>query len=150
MSLTRLDPFREFATIQDRMNRLFGDAYLRQNDDVAARGNWVPAVDIYETPQKDVVLKVDLPDVAREDIEVTVEHNTLTLKGTRKAAADVKEEQYRRIERAYGTFVRSFTLPSTVDAGKVGADYKNGVLTVTLPYKEEAKPRNIAVQVSAS
>lgn len=150
MSLTRFDPFREFATIQDRMNRLFGDAYLRQSDDVSATGNWVPAVDIYETAQKDVVLKVDLPDVAREDIEVTVEHNTLTLKGTRKALADVKEDQYRRVERAYGTFVRSFTLPTTVDAGKVAAEYKNGVLTVTLPYKEEAKPRNIAVQVSAA
>lgn len=150
MSLTRLDPFREFATIQDRMNRLFGDAYLRPTDDVAARGNWVPAVDIYETAQKDVVLKVDLPDVAKEDIEVTVEHNTLTLKGTRKLATDVKEDQYRRVERAYGTFVRSFTLPNTVDAARVAADYKNGVLTVTLPFKEEAKPRNIAVQVSAS
>lgn len=150
MSLTRFDPFREFATIQDRMNRLFGDAYLRQSDDVSAAGSWVPAVDIYETAQKDVVLKVDLPDVAREDIEVTVEHNTLTLKGTRKALTDVKEDQYRRVERAYGTFVRSFTLPTTVDAGKVAAEYKNGVLTVTLPYKEEAKPRNIAVQVSAA
>lgn len=150
MSMTRFDPFREFATIQDRMNRLFGDAYLRQSDDGSATGSWMPAVDIYETGQKDVVLKVDLPDVAREDIEVTVEHNTLTLKGTRKALTDVKEDQYRRVERAYGTFVRSFTLPTTVNAGKVAADYRNGVLTVTLPFKEEAKPRNIAVQVSAA
>jgi len=146
MSLTRFDPFREFATL----NRLFGDAYLRRVDDVTAQGNWVPAVDIYETAQKDVVLKVDLPEVAREDIEVTVEHNTLTLKGTRKPPSDVKEEQYRRVERAYGTFTRSFTLPSTIDAGKVAADYKNGVLTVTLPFREEARPRNISVQVSAA
>lgn len=146
MSLTRFDPFREFASL----NRLFTDAYLRRADDVTAQGNWVPAVDIYETGQKDVVLKVDLPEVAREDIEVTVEHNTLTLKGTRKPPADVKEEQYRRVERAYGTFVRTFSLPSTVDAGRVVADYKNGVLTVTLPFREEARPRNIAVQVSAA
>ncbi len=150
MALTRLDPFREFATIQDRMNRLFGDAYLGRPDDVSFQGNWVPAVDIYENDQKDVVLKVDLPDVAREDIEVSVENNTLTLKGSRKAATDVKEEQYRRVERAYGAFSRSFTLPSTVDAGKVKAEYKQGVLTVTLPYREEAKPRNINVQISAA
>jgi HSP20 family protein len=147
MSLLRFDPFHEFATIQ---NRLLRDAYLHRSDDVTAQGAWVPAVDIYETGGKDVVLKVDLPDVTREDIEVTVEHNTLTLKGTRKPPADVKEEQYRRVERAYGAFTRSFTLPSTVDAARVGAEYKHGVLTITLPYREESKPRNITVQVSAA
>ena len=108
-------------TVIDIHTHMLNDAYLRRADDVTAQGNWVPAVDIYETAQKDVVLKVDLPEVAREDIEVTVEHNTLTLKGTRKPPSDVKEEQYRRVERAYGTFTRSFTLPSTVDAAKVGA-----------------------------
>lgn len=150
MSLNRFDPYREFSTMQDRLHRLLGDPYLRRADDALAQGNWVPPVDIYETEQKDLVLKAELPDVAKEDIEVTVEHNTLTLKGSKKVASDVKEDQFRRVERAYGAFVRSFTLPSTVDAGRVAADYKNGVLTVTLPYREESKPRNINVQVSAA
>ncbi len=148
MAISRHDPFREFATLQDRMNRLFGDIYLR-DDDVAARGNWTPPVDIYETGSHDLVLKAELPDMSREDIEVTVENNTLTMRGTKKLPADIKEEQFRRIERSYGTFTRSFTLPNTVDATKVSADYRNGVLTVTLPYREEAKPRTINVDVAA-
>jgi HSP20 family protein len=106
-------------------------------------------VDIYETEGRDLVLKVELPDMAREDIELTVEHNTLTLKGTRKRAADVKDEQFRRVERRYGSFSRSFALPNTVDASKVTADYKNGMLTVKLPFREEARPRTIPVEVAA-
>jgi HSP20 family protein len=131
MTVTRIDPFTEFA-------RLLADA-----------GGWVPPVDIYETEGHDLVLKVELPDMNREDIELTVEHNTLTLKGTRKRAADVKDEQFRRVERRYGSFSRSFALPTTVDASKVSADYKNGVLTVKLPFREEAKPRTITVEVAA-
>ena len=149
MTITRFDPFRDFATIHDRMNRLFGDAYLRRDDDVTAQGTWVPPVDIYETDTHDVVLKAELPDMTREDVEVTVEHNTLTLRGTKKLPEHVKEDQYRRIERNYGTFSRSFTLPNTVDTSKVAAEYKNGVLTVKLPYREEAKPRSITVDVAA-
>jgi HSP20 family protein len=148
MAITRFDPFREFTTLQDRMNRLFGDVYLR-DEDVSPRGNWVPPVDIYETEGHDLVIKAELPDMTREDIEVTVEHNTLTLRGTKKLPADVKEEHFRRVERSYGTFNRSFTLPTTVDAAKVSADYKNGLLTVKLPYREEAKPRTINVEVAA-
>jgi HSP20 family protein len=148
MAITRTDPFREFATLQDRMNRLFGDIYLR-DDDVSTRGNWTPPVDIYETDNHDFVLKAELPDMTREDIDVTVESNTLTLRGTKKLSSDVKEDQYRRIERSYGTFSRSFTLPNTVDAGKVSAEYKNGVLTVKLPFREDAKPRTINVEVAA-
>jgi HSP20 family protein len=106
-------------------------------------------VDIYETEGHDLVVKAELPDMAREDIEVTIEHNILRLKGTKKAIADVKDEQYRRIERNFGTFTRTFTLPSTVDGTKVSADYKNGVLTITLPFKEEARPRTINVGVAA-
>lgn len=146
MPITRHDPFREFSALQDRMNRLFGDMYLR-DDDVAQRGNWAPPVDIYETEGHDLVIKAELPDVSREDIEVTVENNTLLLRGTKKMPADVKEEQYRRIERNYGTFSRSFSLPNSVDSGKVSADYRNGVLTVRLPFREEAKPRTVNVQV---
>ena len=147
MSITRFDPFREFTTLQDRMNRLFGDVYLR-DEDVIQRGNWVPLVDIYETEGHDLVIKAELPDMTREAIEVTVENNTLTLKGTKNPPAEVKEEQFRRSERHYGAFIRSFTLPTTVDASKVAAEYKNGVLTVKLPYREEAKPRTINVDVA--
>jgi len=148
MAMTRFDPFREFSTLQDRMHRLFGDVYLR-DEDVVQRGSWVPPVDIYETDGHDLVIKAELPDMTREAIEVTVEHNTLTLKGTKNPPADVKDEQIRRSERHYGAFVRSFTLPTTVDAAKVAAEYRNGVLTVKLPYREEAKPRTINVEVAA-
>jgi len=148
MSVTRFDPFREFSVLQDRMNRLFGDAYLRDQD-VIQRGSWVPPVDIYETEGHDLVIKAELPDMTREQIEVTVENNTLTLRGTKNPPAEVKEEQFRRSERHYGAFIRSFTLPTTVDASKVAAEYRNGVLSVTLPYREEAKPRTINVEVAA-
>jgi HSP20 family protein len=148
MAIARFDPFREFATLQHRVNRLFRDVYLR-DDDLTQDGHWVPPVDIYETEKHDLVLKAELPDMTREDIEVTVEHDTLTLRGTKKAPADVKDEQFRRIERRYGAFSRSFTLPATVDASKVVADYRNGVLTVKLPFREEARPRTINVEVAA-
>ena len=148
MRIARFDPYREFATLQDRMNRLFGDVYLR-DEDVAQRGNWVPPVDIYETDGHDLVIKAELPDMSREDIEVTVENNTLILKGSKKFPSDIKEEQFRRVERSYGSFSRSFTLPTTVDASKVAAEYKNGVLTVKLPFREEARPRTINVEVAA-
>ena len=148
MTITRFDPFRELTTLQDRMNRLFGDVYLR-DEDIAQRGNWVPPVDIFETSGRDLVIKVELPDVNREDVEVTVENSTLTIRGEKKMPADVKEDQFRRVERRYGRFTRSFTLPNTVDTSKVSAEFKNGVLTVTLPFKEEAKPRTINVEVAA-
>jgi HSP20 family protein len=148
LPITRHDPFREFAALQDRMNRLFGDVYLR-DDDVAQRGSWVPPVDIYETEQHDLVIKAEIPDVRREDIEVTVENNTLILRGAKKPASDVKEEQYRRIERSYGGFSRSFTLPTSVDGTKVSADYRNGVLTVRLPFREEARPRTVNVEIGS-
>src|SRR5688572_30735174 len=118
MPVTRFDPYREFATLQDRMNRLFGDVYVR-DEEVGQRGAWAPPVDIYETDGHDLIIKAELPDMTREAIEVTVENSTLTLRGTRKLPADVKEEQYRRVERQHGTFSRSFTLPNTVDATKV-------------------------------
>ena len=147
MAIVKVDPFREFAAMQDRMNRLFGNIYLR-DEDTGIRGSWMPAVDIFETEHHDLVLKAELPGINREDIEVTVENSTLVLKGEKKFDVDVKEENYRRIERTYGTFHRSFTLPNTVDASKVSAEFKNGVLTVKLPFKEEAKPRSINVDVA--
>jgi HSP20 family protein len=148
MAIVKVDPFRELAAMQDRMARLFGDVYLR-DEDTGFRGSWTPAVDIFETDNHDLVLKAELPGMSSEDVEVIVENSTLVLKGTKKFDAAVKDENYRRIERSYGTFHRSFTLPNTVDAAKVSADFKNGVLTVTLPFREEAKPRTINVNVSA-
>jgi HSP20 family protein len=147
MAIVKVDPFREFAAMQDRMNRLFGDVYLR-DEDTGVRGSWTPAVDIFEGENRDLVLRAELPGMSREDIEVTVENNALILKGNKKFDAEVKEENYRRIERAYGTFHRSFTLPTTVDTSKVAADYKNGVLTVRLPFRDEARPRTINVDVA--
>jgi HSP20 family protein len=148
MSVMRFDPFRDLAAIQGRMNQVLGDVFVR-DEALSQASHWTPAVDIYETEQRDVVIKAELPDMVREDIEVTVEHQTLTVKGTRKAPADVPEDRYRRVERRYGTFSRSFSLPSTVDASKVGAEYRNGVLTVKLPFKDEAKPRTVTVEVAA-
>ncbi len=148
MAIVRFDPFHEFVTLQNRVDRLFGGGYLR-DEGVTARGSWVPLVDIFETDSHDLVITAELPDVTHEDIEVTVENNTLTLRGERKLPSDIKEEQFRRVERRYGVFTRSFTLPNTVDASKVSAEHKNGVLTVRLPFHEEAKPRTINVKVAA-
>ena len=143
------DPFREFAQLQDRINRAFTDAYGRSDEGLMTSGNWVPPVDIYQNGDHEVVLKAELPDMTREDIDITVDNGTLTIRGEKKFSSEVKEEAFRRIERRYGTFSRSFSLPQTVDTGKVGAEYKNGVLTVRLPLREEAKPRQIKVDVAA-
>ncbi|PYR33464.1 MAG: molecular chaperone [Acidobacteria bacterium] len=142
------DPFREFAHLQDRINRVFTDTYGRADEGLMSSGNWAPPVDIYQNGDHEVVLKAELPDMTREDIEITVDNGTLTLKGEKKLSSEVKEEHFRRIERHYGTFSRSFSLPRTVDAAKVAAEYKNGVLTVKLPLREEAKPRQIKVDVA--
>ena len=151
MTVVRWDPFREFTQIQDRLNRVFSDAYGRSGSDEGfpTSGTWVPPVDIYQNGDTELVLKAELPDMVREDIDVTVENDTLTIKGDKKFAGEPKEEQFHRIERRYGTFSRSFSLPQTVDNTKVAAEYKNGVLTVRLPVREEAKPRSIKVDVAA-
>jgi HSP20 family protein len=143
------DPFREFAQLQGRINRVFHDVYGRDDDGLMTSGAWVPPVDIYQNGDHEVVLKAELSDMAREDIDITVDKGTLTIKGEKKLSEDVKEEHYHRIERHYGGFSRSFSLPASVDATKVVADYKNGVLTVRLPLREEAKPRQIKVNVAA-
>jgi HSP20 family protein len=147
MAIVKVDPFREFVAMQDRMNRLFGNVHLR-DEDTGIRGSWVPAADIFETDNHDLVVRAELPGINREDIEVSVENSTLVLKGEKKLDSEVKEESYRRIERTYGTFHRSFTLPNTVDASRISAEFKNGVLTVKLPFREEAKPRTISVDVA--
>jgi HSP20 family protein len=150
MAITRFDPFRDLAVLQDRMNRLFANGYQGPGSEEALlnRGSWTPAVDIYEV-DGGLVLKAELPDLNREDIDVNVENNTLTLRGERKVDQTIKQESFHRIERSYGSFVRQFSLPATVDATKIAAEYKHGVLTVTLPVREEAKPRSVKVNVAA-
>jgi HSP20 family protein len=150
MTLVRWsDPFREFAQLQDRLNRVFSDTYGRGDDGLLTSGTWVPPVDIYQNGEHEVVIKAELPDMTREDIDITVDNGTLTIRGEKKFSNEVKEESFNRIERRYGTFSRSFSLPQTVDTAKVGAEYKNGVLTVRLPLREEARPRQIKVDVAA-
>ena len=153
MTLIRWDPFRELAQLQDRLNRVFTDANGRRgrtsDENLLTSGTWAPPVDIYENGNHELVLRAELPDMSREDIDLTVDSGTLTIKGEKKFSSEVSEDQFHRLERRYGTFTRSFSLPQTVDAAKVSADYKNGVLTVRLPLREEAKPRQIKVDVAA-
>jgi HSP20 family protein len=141
MALVRWDPARELAGMEiDRLNRMFDDLY----GGTFGR-TWVPAVDIYETPEHEVVLKAELPDMKREDINVTFENNVLTLTGERKFHDEARKDSYQRMERHYGSFSRSFTLPATIDAARISASYKDGVLTIRLPQREEAKPKQITV-----
>ena len=140
------DLIRELSSMQDRMNRIWGGMYDRGHEDVTSRGAWSPPVDIYETEGKEIVLKAELPGLKREDIDLTVENNTLTIKGRRQPDETVREQQYHRVERAYGSFSRSFTLPNTIDASGVRAEYRDGVLTVTLPVRQDARPRQIRVE----
>lgn len=151
MSMVRFDPFRDLAQMQDRINRIFGDAYTRRfdnNDDLTQRGEWLPPVDIYENAHQEIVLKAELPGISSEDIDLRMENNTLTVRGERKRDTEVKQDQYHRVERSYGAFSRSFALPTRVDTDKVRADFRDGVLTITLPVKAEAKPRQIEVAVN--
>ena len=138
MSLTHTDPLANL--------RMFEDAFSRLLSEPRTGRPWSPAVDIFET-ENALVLKADVPDVDLRDIEVKVENQTLTIKGERKFEQERNAKGYHRIERSYGSFVRSFSLPETVDTDQVGAEYKNGVLAITLPKKEAAKPRQIKVEV---
>ncbi len=144
-TIARLEPFRGLSTFQDQFNRFFNEAF-RNPAEESALTTWAPAVDIYETPNE-LVVKADLPDVNEKDIDVRVENNLLTIRGERKFEKSVSEENYLRVERTYGAFSRSFSLPNTVNAEAIAAQYKNGVLTVTLPKREESKPRQVKVNV---
>lgn len=147
MALVKYNPLRELRTMQDQMNRLLN---LSWNHDLPGEdikeGLWQPAVDIYET-EDSIIIKAELPDVEQKDVEVHIEDNTLILKGERKHVSEVKKENYHRIERYFGTFQRSFSLPATVDQEKVEAVCDKGVLTITLPKKEETKPKQISIKV---
>ena len=149
MAIVRWEPFRDLVSIQDRMNRIFDEAFRVRTggeEDWALGGNWAPAVDIYEH-EGNIVLKAELPGIDPKDVDVRVENNVLTLRGERKVDSEVKREQYHRVERAYGSFTRSFTLPNAVDTEKIKAEYSDGVLRVTLPQREEVKPKQISISV---
>jgi HSP20 family protein len=150
MAINRFDPFRDLAVLQDRMNRLFNDSNVpaRRDEDVLSRGAWSPSVDIFEVDSA-LVLKAELAGLKREDIDVTVENSTLTIRGERKLDAEIKQDNVHRVERAFGSFSRSFTLAPKVDASQISADYKDGVLSIRLPFREESKPRSIKVEVAA-
>jgi HSP20 family protein len=141
------DMMRELAAMQDRMNRVWGSVNDRGREDVSGHGAWLPPVDIYETPDQEIVLKAELPGLKRDAIDLTVENNTLTIKGQRQADEGSTTAQFHRSERVFGHFSRSFTLPNTVDSTRVKADFRDGVLTVRLPRREEARPRQITVDV---
>jgi HSP20 family protein len=148
MAIVRWEPFRDLVTTQDNFNRLFNETF-RSLFDRTESGvqTWAPAVDIYEDDQN-LVLKAELPGFDPKDVEVRIEDGTLYLKGQRKFESDVKKENYHRIERSYGSFARTFSLPGSINADSVKAEYKDGVLTLTMPKKEEAKPKTIKIQVS--
>ena len=147
--LTRWDPFREFVTLQDRMNRLFRDSFGPEGKDEALTTTaFAPPVDVYED-EHNVTLKIEVPGIDEKDIDVRIENNTLTVHGERKFEKEEKEENYRRVERQYGSFTRTFTLPSTVNHDNVQADYDKGVLKIKLAKKAEAKPKQIKVNVGS-
>ena len=150
MAIVRWEPFRDLLSLQDRMNRLFDESYRGARtggtDEWALGGSWAPAVDIYEQ-DGNIVMKAELPGVDPKAVDIRLENNTLTLRGERKLDKEVKEDNYHRVERAYGSFSRSFTLPTVVDQGSIKAEYRDGVLKLTLPKREEAKPRQIQINV---
>jgi HSP20 family protein len=146
--LTRWDPFREFTTLQDRMNRLFRDSFGPEGEQSLTTTTFAPAVDVYED-EHNITLKIEVPGIDEKDIDVRIENNTLTVHGERKFEKEEKEENFRRVERQYGSFTRSFTLPNTVDPEQVSATYDKGVLKIQLAKKAEAKPKQIKVNVGS-
>src|ERR1700716_1633339 len=145
-TMNRLEqPFRGATTLQEQINHLFGNGLARAADE-SNLTPWAPAVDIYET-ENELVVKADLPDVNPQNLDIRVENNILTIRGERKFESKVKEDNYLRVERAYGSFSRSFSLANSVKTDDIRADYQNGVLTLSLPKREEAKPKQIKVNV---
>jgi len=147
MAITRWDPFREVVTMQNRLNSLFRDLN-NDGDSPLSTAAFVPAVDIYEDEKK-VMLKLEVPGIDEKDLDVSVENNTLTVKGERKFEADEKEQNFHRIERSYGSFFRAFTLPSSVNTEDVAASYNAGVLKLELHKKPEAQPKQIEIKMAA-
>lgn len=146
MTITRYDPFRDLRNLQEEVNRLFTGNIGRSFDDEGiARGSWSPSVDIFENKEQ-IVLEAELPGMKREDFDLSIENNVITLRGERHFEKKDEADNYHRVERAYGSFTRSFTLPNTVSGEGATADYRNGVLRVTLPKREETKARRIEIK----
>ena len=149
MAIIRWDPFRDLVTLRDKMNRLFEDAYSSGSSERDMISNsWSPSVDIYES-DKEIVLTAEVPGLSEKDIEIQIEENTLTIKGERKFEKETKEENYHRIERAYGQFCRTFSLPGHVNQDKIKAEHENGVLRILMPKKEEPKPKQVKIVTSS-
>ena len=148
MAIVRWEPLRDLLASQREFDRLFRGAFspALSEGELSTR-TWAPPVDIYENGES-LVLKAELPGINPDEVEIRVEDNTLYLKGERKFEKEVKEQNYHRVERSYGTFTRSFSLPNSIDADKVAANFQDGVLTLTMPKKEEAKPKTIKINVS--
>ena len=146
-TISRFEPFRGVSSLQDQINRLFNESFDRSSGE-ANLTSWAPPVDIYETGQE-LVVKADLPDVKPEDLDIRVENHILTIRGERKFEKKVNEDNYLRVERSYGNFSRSFSLANTVNTEAIKAEYKDGVLTLSVPKREEAKPKQIKVNVPA-
>jgi HSP20 family protein len=145
MAIIRWDPFRDMVTLRDKMNKLFEDSYSgRAEESGLLQGTWAPSVDIFES-ENELVLTAEVPGIDEKDIEIKLEDNTLTLKGERKLEKETKEENYHRIERSYGSFFRSFSLPNYVDHDKIQAEYQNGVLKITMPKRQESKSRKVKI-----
>lgn len=150
MTITRWTPFSDLAVLQNRLNSIFNDFNAPEGRaESLAQGSFVPAVDVYDDAQK-IVLKLDVPGIKQEDLDIRLENQTLTVKGERKFEKEEKEENFHRIERRYGSFMRSFTLPQTADPEKVSADYKDGVLQIEIAKKSEAQPKQIKVGIGSS
>jgi HSP20 family protein len=148
-TITRWDQSRGLTSLQNQVNRLFEDNFTRDRSGHADLAAWAPPVDIYET-ENELVLKADLPDLEEKDIDVRVENNMLTIRGERKFEKDVNEDNYLRVERAYGSFTRSFSLPNTVSSESIRAEYRNGALTLHMSKREESKPKQIKISVSTN
>jgi HSP20 family protein len=146
--LTRFEPFREFSTLQDRMNRLFQQSFGEGREESLGNVGFTPAVDVYED-EHNITLKIEVPGIEEKEIDVRLENNTLTVHGERKFEKEEKEENYRRVERQYGSFTRAFTLPNTVDSESVSATYETGILKIKLAKKAEAKPKQIKINVGS-
>ena len=147
-TLERWNPFHGASTVESQLNRMFND-FLGRSGQESNLSAWAPAVDIFET-ENELTVKADLPDIKPEDLDIRVENNILTIRGERKFEKKVDEKNYLRVERAYGSFSRSFSLANTVNPEGIKANYENGVLTLTIPKREEAKPKQIKVSVTGT
>ena len=147
-SITRWDTYSGLSGLQEQVNRLFESTFPRRADN-SALTTWAPAVDIYET-ENELVLKADLPAIDEKDLDIRIENNTLTVRGERKFEKQVNEDSYLRVERSYGSFSRSFSLPNTINTEAIRAEYKNGVLTVQMPKRAESKPKQVKVNVETT